>query len=72
MIISDNYVHCICVLSLTHIIFDMDASLNKRITHTRLSVFRKGIKGTTIPHRMPAQRADRKRAGWAISDSGWG
>src|SRR6218665_1244427 len=31
-IISDNNVHYY-VLSLTHIIFDMDASLNKRITH---------------------------------------
>jgi len=31
IIISDNYVHCIYVLSLTRIIFDMDASLNKRI-----------------------------------------
>jgi len=30
IIISDNYVHCIYVLSLTHIIFDMDASLNTR------------------------------------------
>jgi len=32
IIISDNYVQCIIyVLSLTHIIFDMDASLNKCI-----------------------------------------